>query len=69
MEMGGYGSAPILVIDGKDGIGVEKAAASAYSHAIDEWASSEYRMELARILTIRCLQEVKENETDNKGGS
>jgi CO/xanthine dehydrogenase FAD-binding subunit len=69
IAMGGYGPAPILVTDGKDVKGVEKAAVSAYSQATDEWAGAKYRMELARILTRRCVEEIVEREPTDKEGA
>lgn len=60
--LGGYGDAPILAFDGPESIGGEIAAASAYSQAGDLWASAEYRQEMARILSLRCLSQVEEDE-------
>jgi CO/xanthine dehydrogenase FAD-binding subunit len=53
--LGGWGAAPILVMDGPDSGGLEMAARAAYSQAQDEWASAEYRQEVAEILVKRCL--------------
>lgn len=58
--LGGYGSAPSMAVDGPVTDGAEMAARSAYSHATDEWASGEYRMEVAEILIRRCLKELSE---------
>ncbi len=55
LVLGGYGGAPILVLDGTEPDGVEAAARSAYSHAADEWASAEYRSDVAATLALRCL--------------
>jgi CO/xanthine dehydrogenase FAD-binding subunit len=55
LALGGYGEAPILAFDGSEAQGIEVAARSAYSHAEDTWASSEYRQEMAAVLTRRCL--------------
>jgi CO/xanthine dehydrogenase FAD-binding subunit len=54
--LGGYGSAPRLAMDGPEPGGAESAARAAYSQAADEWASAEYRSEIAGILTRRCLE-------------
>jgi CO/xanthine dehydrogenase FAD-binding subunit len=54
--LGGHGRAPVLAIDGAGAEGAEIAARSAYSQAGDEWASAEYRQEMAGLLTRRCLQ-------------
>lgn len=57
LALGGYGAAPILAFDGSEAQGIEVAARNAYSHAEDTWASSEYRQEMAVILTRRCLSQ------------
>jgi CO/xanthine dehydrogenase FAD-binding subunit len=54
LAMGGYGAAPILAMDGNEPGGLDFAARSAYSSASDEWASSEYRSEIAAVLASRC---------------
>ena len=53
--LGGFGEAPMLVFDGSESSGAEVAAKNAYSMAKDEWASSDYRQEIASILTARIL--------------
>ncbi|HJW91472.1 MAG TPA: FAD binding domain-containing protein [Anaerolineales bacterium] len=58
--LGGYGSAPRLVMDGEDSSGAELAACNAYSQAEDEWASAEYRQEVAGILVRRCVEAIME---------
>ncbi len=60
--LGGFGDLPMLVHDGPGSRGGEIAAASAYSQAGDRWASAEYRQEMARILTLRCLSQLEEKE-------
>ena len=55
VALGGFGASPILVFDGNDGEGAELAAASAYSQAGDQWASAEYRQEIASVLTKRLV--------------
>ncbi len=54
LSLGGWGKAPMLAMDGSEADGLEHAARSAYSHAEDEWASAEYRQEMAGILALRC---------------
>jgi putative selenate reductase FAD-binding subunit len=54
LSLGGYGSEPMLAMDGPEPGGVEVAARAAYSQAGDEWASAEYRAEMAVVLTNRC---------------
>jgi CO/xanthine dehydrogenase FAD-binding subunit len=60
VALGGYGEAPVLAFDGSEANGAEFAAQSAYSRAGDEWALAEYRMEMAGILTRRCIQGIGE---------
>lgn len=55
LVLGGYGSSPMLAFDGAEAVGLEIAARSAFSHAEDEWASAEYRSEMAATLALRCL--------------
>jgi CO/xanthine dehydrogenase FAD-binding subunit len=57
LALGGYGTTPLLAFDGSEANGAEIAAQSAYAQAGDEWASAEYRMEIAGILARRCIQE------------
>ncbi len=52
---GGYGDAPALVLDGPEAGGVELAARDAYHAAGDQWASSDYRREMAAVLAKRCI--------------
>ncbi len=58
LTLGGYGDAPVLVLDGPGVDGIEIAAQSAYEDAGDEWASAEYRREIAGVLALRCLQQM-----------
>ena len=55
--IGGYGNAPLLVMDGTDDAGAQAAAADGYHEAEDEWASAEYRRETISTLVGRCLEE------------
>lgn len=59
VALGGFGKSPVMVFDGTEDSGVVAAARDAYSHAGDQWASAEYRREIAGVLTARCLQEFK----------
>jgi CO/xanthine dehydrogenase FAD-binding subunit len=59
LALGGFGSAPVLALDGPEANGVEQAARDAYSRAGDEWASSAYRQDLAATLARRCLVSVE----------
>ncbi len=56
LALGGWGPAPILAMDGPEPAGMEAAGRSAYSHCEDEWASAEYRQEIAGVLAQRCSE-------------
>jgi CO/xanthine dehydrogenase FAD-binding subunit len=43
-------------MDGNEPSGVEQAARSAAQDSGDEWASAEYRGEMAAVLAARCLE-------------
>ncbi len=58
LALGGYGKSPILAMDGTEAEGLETAAKNAYHEANDEWASSEYRMDVAAVLAKRCLEQI-----------
>jgi CO/xanthine dehydrogenase FAD-binding subunit len=58
VALGGYGREPKLAMDGTDASGAHIAAKDAYSEAGDQWASAEYRSNMAEILTRRCLSEI-----------
>jgi CO/xanthine dehydrogenase FAD-binding subunit len=56
LALGGYGKSPMLAMDGTEADGLETAARNAYHEANDEWASAEYRMDVAAVLAKRCLE-------------
>lgn len=56
LTLGGYGKTPLLAMDGTESDGLESAARNAFHQATDEWASAEYRMEVATTLAKRCLK-------------
>ncbi|MFC1996375.1 FAD binding domain-containing protein [Chloroflexota bacterium] len=56
VTLGGYGSAPVLAMDGQDSDGAVSAAQDAYCEAGDQWASASYRSDVAGILVSRCIQ-------------
>jgi CO/xanthine dehydrogenase FAD-binding subunit len=58
LALGGFGPAPLLAMDGPQAQGAEEAARSAYGDAGDEWASAEYRREMAQVLARRCMQQL-----------
>jgi putative selenate reductase FAD-binding subunit len=62
--IGGWGPIPTLAMDGNDPSGLVEAARNASSEAADEWASAEYRMEIAGILARRCQEEIDSSIRD-----
>lgn len=56
LVLGGYGKTPMLAMDGTEAEGIETAARNAFHEATDEFASAEYRMDVAATLAKRCLQ-------------
>jgi CO/xanthine dehydrogenase FAD-binding subunit len=56
LVLGGYGKSPMLAMDGTESEGIEIAAKNAYHEATDEWATAEYRMDVASTLAKRCLE-------------
>lgn len=56
LVLGGYGKVPMLAMDGTEAEGIETAARNAFHEATDEFASAEYRMDVAATLAKRCLQ-------------
>lgn len=58
LALGGFGDAPVLAFDGPEAGGLEVAARDVYNAANDEWASAEYRREVAATLAKRCLLSV-----------
>jgi putative selenate reductase FAD-binding subunit len=55
LALGGYGKSPMLAMDGTEAEGLDAAARNAYHEANDEWASADYRMDVAATLAKRCL--------------
>ena len=56
LVLGGYGKSPMLAMDGTEADGVDVAARNTYHEATDEWASAEYRVDVAATLAKRCLE-------------
>ena len=56
LVLGGYSKSPLLAMDGTEAEGTEAAARNAFHEATDEWASAEYRMDVAATLARRCLE-------------
>jgi len=59
LALGGYGKSPLLAMDGTEADGLEIAASNAYHEANDEYASAEYRVDMASVLTKRCLESIQ----------
>ena len=59
LVLGGYGKSPLLAMDGTEAEGIEAAAGNGFHEATDEWASAEYRMDVAATLAKRCLENIK----------
>jgi len=58
LALGGYGKSPMLAMDGTEtesSEGLETAARNAFHEATDDYASAEYRMDVASTLAKRCL--------------
>ena len=55
LVFGGWGKSPALAMDGKGINGIEEAAKNATHDAGDQWASAEYRQDVAVTLAKRCL--------------
>jgi putative selenate reductase FAD-binding subunit len=58
LALGGYGKNPLLALDGTEPGGIESAAQNAFHEAADEWASAEYRIDVAATLAKRCREQV-----------
>jgi CO/xanthine dehydrogenase FAD-binding subunit len=56
LALGGYGKSPVLAMDGTEAKGAETAARNAFHEATDDWASAEYRMDIAATLARRCME-------------
>lgn len=55
LALGGYGSSPLLAMDGATDDDILSAARNGYHEAADEWASAEYRADAAATLAGRCV--------------
>jgi len=58
LVLGGYGSSPLLAMDGTESDDLEIAARNAFHEAADEWSSAEYRMDVAATLARRCKERI-----------
>lgn len=55
IAVGGYGGIPNVAYDGFLRADIDPAIQSATFSSDDEWASQQYRQEMAKVLTARCL--------------
>ncbi|NJC97785.1 MAG: hypothetical protein FIB03_15860, partial [Anaerolineae bacterium] len=74
LALGGYGKRPMLAMDGTETEGVDAsssdavlrsaqtAARNAFHEATDEWASADYRMDVAATLAKRCLESLNQDQ-------
>jgi len=58
LVIGGWGKSPTVAMDGKEASAIEITARNAAHDATDEWASAEYRSNIAEELTKRCLEKI-----------
>lgn len=65
VALGGFGDAPLLAADGPESGGESTAARNAYSHSGDQWASAEYRQEMAEKLVVRCISGLLSSNDEN----
>lgn len=56
LAVGGFGSAPLLAMDGTEADGLEVAAANAFHDSGDPDASAEFRMDVGKTLARRCME-------------
>jgi len=59
LTLGGYGKSPMLAMDGTEADGIETAAKNTYHEATDDYASAEYRMDVASTLAKRCMEGIR----------
>jgi CO/xanthine dehydrogenase FAD-binding subunit len=62
IALGGYGPAPIIAMDGPESSGADAASRNALYKADDQWATGEYRREVAAKLALRCLERINKNK-------
>jgi CO/xanthine dehydrogenase FAD-binding subunit len=56
--LGGYGASPMMAMDGAEDGGALAVVENAFMNAGDQWASAEYRANVVKTLTKRCLNTV-----------
>ena len=60
LALGGFGKTPLLAMDGTEADGLDAAARNACRESTDEFASAEYRMDVAATLAKRCLEKANQ---------
>lgn len=63
LALAGWGPAPVLAMDGNEPGGATAAAQNAFAEAEDEWASAEFRSEMAGVLASRCQEILNRQES------
>jgi len=59
LVLGGWGKSPTLAMDGTQTDDVQSAARNACHEASDDYASAEYRMDVALTLAMRCVSQTR----------
>lgn len=59
LALGGWGRSPALAMDGNSADPIQVAARNTAQEAGDEWASAEYRRDVAEKLAMRCMAKLK----------
>ncbi len=62
LTLGGWGNVPTLALDGNEIGGLKESARAAFTEAGDDWATSDYRMEMAGLLAERCLEKISSTD-------
>ena len=57
LVLGGWGKSPTLAMDGTQADDLQSAARNACHEATDDYASAEYRMDVAATLAKRCAED------------
>lgn len=59
LTVGGFGSAPVLALDGRDSSGLAEALENALSTSRDQWASAGYRLQAGKSLLARAITDLQ----------
>lgn len=66
LALGGCGDSAVIAMDGTEESGIDLAARDAYFEAGDQWATAQYRREVAPKLALRCLDKLHNlNESED----